>query len=151
MNLNEQRPQNRGPSHTYSINMRVNEEELRLLSTRRIHKLKPSHHRAGKALTLQEVEVLRISGMSAHELSKFDSPTYRPPLLQRKHTCYSFLLEDDSTLGIYAQTTTRRLEWLSKCRILMTPPDIETATFRLVSQCLNHLQHRLSPYANYSI
>jgi len=77
-----------------------NETEVRLLSTPRTHKLKPSHHSPEKALTLQEVELFRISGMSAHKCSKFHSPRHRPPLPHRKHFWYSFLLEDDSTVNL---------------------------------------------------
>lgn len=73
---------------------------MRHLSTRRTHKLKPPHRRPGKALTLQQVEVFRISGMSAHKGSKFDSPRHRPPLSHRKHPWHTFLLEADSTLGM---------------------------------------------------
>jgi len=97
------------------INMKVNETEVRLLSTHRTHKLKPFHHRPGKPITLQEVEVSRISGMSAHKGSKFDSPRHRPPLPHRKHPCYSFLLEGYSTLVILGRVghrAARRIKYV---------------------------------------
>jgi hypothetical protein len=88
---------------------------VRLLSTYRTHKLNPFHHKPGKAITLQEVEVSRISGMSVHKGSKFDSPRHRPPLPHRKHPCYSFLLEGDSTLGILGRVghrAARRIKYV---------------------------------------
>jgi len=41
----------------------------------------------------------RISIQSTHEGGKFVSPMHRPPLLPRKYSWYSFLLEAESTPG----------------------------------------------------
>ena len=46
-------------------------------------------------LGFQEVELSRISTQSAHEDDKVVKPTHRPPL----SSCYSFLLETESTSG----------------------------------------------------
>jgi hypothetical protein len=93
--------------------MRVNETEVRFLSTCRTHTLKPPHHWPGKALTLQKVEDFRISGMSAHKGSKFDSPRHRPLLSHRIHPWHSFLLEGDSTLVMLGRVDHRGTEGLS--------------------------------------
>jgi hypothetical protein len=52
-----------------------------------------------RPLGFQEVEAPRISRQSAHEGGKVFSPTHRPPLPPRKYSCYSFLLEAESTPG----------------------------------------------------
>ena len=70
----------------------------------------------------------QISKQSAHEVGKVVSPTHRPPLLSRKYTWYSFLLEAVSTPG---PQYGRKVLYQWK---------IEPATFRLVAQCLNQLR-----------
>jgi hypothetical protein len=72
---------------------------------------------------------LLIWKQPAHELGKFVSPTHRLPLTPTKYSLYSLLLE--------AQSTT------------MTSSGIETATFRLVVQCLNQQCHPVCPLFQY--
>ena len=58
------------------------------------------------------------------------SPKYLPPLPPRKYSCYSFLI--DAEVG----------------RIVAMTNSIEPATFGLVAQCLNQLQHRVPTLFN---
>ena len=53
-----------------------------------------------RPLVLQQFEAHRISRQSAHE-SKVVSPAHLPPLPSRENPSYSFLLETESTPGLY--------------------------------------------------
>ena len=78
-----------------------------------------------------------MSRQSAHEGGKVVNPTHRLPLPTRKYSWYSFPLEPEST-----QEPKVRPEGLCQWKIL-TPSEIEPATFRLVAQCLNQLIQRV--------
>jgi hypothetical protein len=103
-------------------------------------KVKQSHYRPGQALRVPGGWGSPITWQSAHEGSKFVSPTHRQTLPPRKYTWYSFLLEDESTPGPMV-----RPEGLCHWKIPITPSGIESTTFRLVAQCFNQLRHRVPP------
>jgi len=89
-------------------------------------KIKLSHSRPGQVL-----RAAGISRHSEHEGGKVVSPTHRPSLPTRRYPCYLFLLVGQEEFT----------QWNSP----MTTSAIETATFRLVAQCLNQMRHRVSP------
>jgi hypothetical protein len=98
-------------------------------------KLKLSRYRPGQTLGVPGGWYSRISRQSAHEGCKVFSPTHRPslpPLLI-------------SVRDWVDPRATMRPEGLSHCKIPVIPSEIETATFRLVAQCLNQLRHRVPP------
>jgi hypothetical protein len=90
-----------------------------------------------RLLGFQDVEAPRISRQSALEGGRVVSPAHRPPLPPKKDFGYSFLSEADLTPG--TQCSQNDCHW----KIPVTPSGIEPATFRLVSQCLNQLHHRV--------
>ena len=96
-------------------------------------KVKQSHYRPGEVLRVPGGWGFQISRQSTHTDGKVVSPTHRPPLRPRKYSWYSFLLEAESTVV--------RTEGLCHWKTPMTISGIEPATFRLVAQCLNQLQH----------
>ena len=102
--------------------------------------VKQSHYRPGQDLSVPRGWGSQISRQSAHEGSKVVSPTYRPPLPPRKYCWYSFLLEAEST----PEPQCGRKDYVNK-KIPVTSSGIETATFRLVAQCLNQLPYCVPP------
>ena len=102
--------------------------------------VKQPHYRPGQALRVPGGWGSKISRQWAHECGKVVSPTHRPPLLPRKYSWYSFLLEAESI-----PRATVRPEGLCQWKIPVIPSGIEPATFRLVAQCLNQLRHRVPP------
>ena len=70
---------------------------------------------------------------TARDGGKVVSLTHRPPLPPRKYSCHSFLLEAESTPGPQCD----RKDFMSM-KIPLTPAGIELATFRIVTEHLNH-------------
>jgi hypothetical protein len=103
-------------------------------------KKKQSHYRPGQTLRVPGGWGSQISRKSAQEVGRVVSPTHRPPLPARNipgtHFC--------SWVNPRAIV---RPEGLCQWKITMTPSGIESATFRLVAQCLNQLRHRVHLYA----
>ena len=86
-----------------------------------------------KAPIFQDSRHMKVVRLSALRTGRFHP---------RKYAWYSFLLEAESTPRAIV-----RPEGLCQWKIRITPSGIETATFRLVVQCLNQLgqcmpQHR---------
>ena len=90
--------------------------------------VKQSHYRPGQALRVPGGWGSQISRQSAHEGGKIVSPTHRPPLLPRKYSWYSCLLQ--------AESAPRAIMWpegLCQWKIPITPSGIKPTTFRLVA------------------
>jgi hypothetical protein len=98
-----------------------------------------SLYRLGQALRAPEVEATRIYRQSAHKavrLSTLGTGRLYPPKRS---------LVFISVRGWVDPRAIVRSEGLSRCRILMTPSEIEPTTFRVVTQFLNKLRHRATP------
>jgi len=98
-------------------------------------KVKQSRYRPWQALRVPGGWGSQISRQSAHEGGKIVSPTHRPPLLPRKYSWYSCLLQ--------AESAPRAIMWpegLCQWKTPMTPSGIGPATYRLVAQCINQLR-----------
>ena len=67
---------------------------------------------------------------TAQDGGKVVSPTHRPPLPPRKYSRYSFLLEAESTPGPIARSE----GFYVNEKFPMTPPGIESSSFRFVAQ-----------------
>jgi hypothetical protein len=70
--------------------------------------------RPGKTLRVPWVWGVQISWHLAQESGKVVSPTHRPPLLHRKYSWYSFMLEAESTPGPYCDRkdyVTEKFQW----------------------------------------
>ena len=117
--------------------LRVNKVFLR-------KKVKQSHYRPGQALRVPGSWVSKISRQSAHEGGKVVSPTHRQPLPQET---FVVLI---SVRGCVNPRAIVRPEGLCQWKNPLTPSGIETATFRVLVQCLNQLRHRVPRIPMYS-
>jgi hypothetical protein len=108
--------------------------------------IKLPHYRLDRPFRLQKDQAYRISIPLAHKSGKVVSPTHRPPLPSKE-----IFLVLISVRGWVDRTATVLPEGLSHWEIPVTPSGIEPATFRLATQCLNQLRHRVSPVDNLTV
>jgi hypothetical protein len=102
-------------------------------------KVKQCHYRPGQALRFPGGWGSQISRQSAYNGGKVDSPTHRPPLLPRKYSWYSFLLEAESIPGPQCDRkdyVNKKFQWHNR----------ESDPRPFVAQCLNQLRHRVPPW-----
>jgi hypothetical protein len=95
-------------------------------------KVKQCHYRPWQTLGFQGGWGFQISKQSAHEGGKFVSPKHRPPLPQE-----IFLVLISVRGWVYPRAIVRP-EGFFQWKISMAASGIDTATFRFVTQCLNH-------------
>jgi hypothetical protein len=98
-------------------------------------KVKKSHYRPGYALRVPGGWGSQISIQSAQEGGKVVSPRHRPPLPP----------ENIAVRDWVSPRTIVQPEGLCQWKNPVTPSGIETATLRLVAECLNQLPHRVLP------
>jgi hypothetical protein len=94
--------------------------------------IKESLYRPKQAMKVPTGWGSQISSQSAYG-GKVVSHTFQPPLVPRKYSWYSFLLEAKSTPGHNAADRIKTV----------TSSGIETAIFQLVAQCLDQLRRRV--------
>jgi len=80
------------------------------------------------------LRLLEVLYSRLHEGGKVVVPTHRPPLLPRKYSWYSFLLEAESTPGPQCG----RKDCVNE-KPPMIPSGIEPATFRLAAKQRTHV------------
>ena len=104
--------------------------------------VKQSHYRPLQALTVTGGWGSQNLRQSAHEGSKVQS--YGPAAFTPKEI-FLVLISVRGWVNPRAIVRTEGLCQLCQRKIPMTPSGIESATFRLVAQCLNQQRHRVFP------
>ena len=113
----------------------------RIISDLKEVKVSQSLHRRGEALRIPGgwfSQISRRPAMKAISLSALRTGRLHPPPPLQE--IFLILL---SIRGWVDPKNIMRTEDLCQRKIPMTPSRIETATFRLVAQCLNQLHHRV--------